>query len=89
VVVVEIKPANPAYDNKVTNHDPTSLPVPAFMGGTKAIPLTPVVGTPRREYAEMYVLLLPTPGKQRMAFTPTAVPPPEWWADALIPLDDL
>jgi hypothetical protein len=32
-----------------------SLPVPAFAGGTKAITLTPVVGTPRREYAEMFI----------------------------------
>jgi hypothetical protein len=32
-----------------------SLPAPAFMGGTKAITLTPVVGTPHREYAEMYI----------------------------------
>ena len=31
--------------------------------------------------------LPPTPGKQRMAFTPVAVPPPDWWAEALIPLD--
>ncbi len=37
------------------NNDPMSLPVPAFLGGTKAITLTPVVGTPRREYAEMFV----------------------------------
>ena len=39
----------------MTNNDPMSLPVPAFAGGTKAITFTPVVGTPRREYAEMYV----------------------------------
>ena len=32
-----------------------SLPVPAFAGGTQAITLTPVVGTPRREYAEMFI----------------------------------
>jgi ribonuclease Z len=37
--------------------DPGSmfLPVPAFAGGTKAITMTPVVGTPRREYAAMFV----------------------------------
>ena len=34
---------------------PMSLPDPTFLGGTKAITLTPVVGTPRREYAEMYI----------------------------------
>jgi ribonuclease Z len=32
-----------------------SLPQPTFAGGTKAITLTPVVGTPRRAYAENYV----------------------------------
>lgn len=31
--------------------------------------------------------LPPIPGKQRVAFTPTQVPPPAWWAEALIPLD--
>jgi len=24
---------------------------------------------------------------QRVAFKPLAVPPPDWWAEALIPLD--
>jgi len=38
-----------------------SLPVPAFAGGTKAITLTPVVGTPRREYAEMFI-----PGQEKL-----------------------
>jgi ribonuclease Z len=33
--------------------------------------------------------LPPTPGKQRVAFAPVAVPPPDWWAEALIPLDDV
>jgi ribonuclease Z len=32
-----------------------SLPVPAFAGGTKAITLTPVVGTPRRQYVERFI----------------------------------
>jgi ribonuclease Z len=31
--------------------------------------------------------LPPTPGKQRMTFSPVPVPPPDWWAEALIPLD--
>jgi len=39
----------------MTNSDPMSLPLPAYAGGTKAITMTPVVGTPRREYAEMFV----------------------------------
>jgi ribonuclease Z len=42
--------------------DITSLPVPAFVGGTKAITLTPVVGTPGREYADAFV-----PGKEQLA----------------------
>lgn len=179
----------------MTDSDPTSLSLPAFVGGAKAITLTPVVGTPRRAYAEMFIpgeealednhecfppaaalaaasglsneratialnaahtspqaagkvfglvkprvaglwhtllapqviallfselgkaydgpvvqtqdltvfnvtqeavvarqakpfdQLPPTPGKQRVAFQPVAVPPPDWWAEALIPLD--
>ena len=39
----------------MTNSDPMSLPAPAYAGGTKAITMTPIVGTPRREYAEMFV----------------------------------
>jgi ribonuclease Z len=31
--------------------------------------------------------LPPIAGKQRVAFTPVAVPPPDWWADALISID--
>jgi ribonuclease Z len=33
----------------------SSLPVPAYLGGTKAITRTPIVGTPSRPYAESYV----------------------------------
>ena len=39
-----------------------SLPVPAYAGGTKAITLTPVVGTPRRQYPEMFL-----PGEEELA----------------------
>lgn len=39
-----------------------SLPAPAFAGGTKAITLTPVVGSPRREYAEVFI-----PGEEALA----------------------
>ena len=39
----------------MTNDEPTALPLPAFAGGTGAITLTPVVGSPRRGYAEAYV----------------------------------
>jgi ribonuclease Z len=38
-----------------------SLPVPAFLGGTKAITRTPVVGTPRQKYAEVYI-----PGEEKL-----------------------
>jgi ribonuclease Z len=38
-----------------------SLPVPTFSGGTKAITLTPVVGTPRRKYAERFI-----PGEEKL-----------------------
>jgi hypothetical protein len=93
----------------MTNIEPTPLPAPTFAGGTKAITLTPVVGTPSREYAEVFVpgeeeladgdaviarqaqvadQLPPIAGKQRVAYTPVAVPPPEWWAEARISLDE-
>ena len=39
----------------MTNSESMSLPMPAFAGGTKAITMTPVVGTPRREYAEVFI----------------------------------
>jgi ribonuclease Z len=39
----------------MTNNDSMSLPLPAYAGGTKAITFTPIVGAPRREYAEMYI----------------------------------
>ena len=39
----------------------TSLPVPVYAGGTKAITLTPVVGAPRRQYAEMFI-----PGEEEL-----------------------
>jgi ribonuclease Z len=45
----------------MSNNDPMSLPLPAFMGGTKAITMTPVVGTPRREYGEMFI-----PGEEEL-----------------------
>ena len=45
----------------MTTTTPPSLPAPTFAGGTKAITLTPVVGTPRREYAETFV-----PGEEEL-----------------------
>lgn len=38
-----------------------TLPAPTFAGGTRAITTTPVVGVPRREYAEMFV-----PGEEEL-----------------------
>jgi ribonuclease Z len=37
------------------NNESKTLPPLAFMGGTKAMTLTPVIGTPKREYAEVFV----------------------------------
>ncbi|MCU0486787.1 MAG: hypothetical protein MUC85_11845 [Anaerolineales bacterium] len=110
----------------MTNNSSISLPLPAFAGGTKAITLTPVVGTPRREYAEMFI-----PGEEeledgelRVTVLGSGNPwntraqasasvqvseehlvklidrqfqtgvicqraAPDWWAEALIPLDDV
>ena len=39
----------------MSTNDPTPMPQPTFAGGTTAITRTPVVGTPRREYAETFV----------------------------------
>jgi len=47
--------------NASENSQSVSLPVPAVAGGTKAITLTPVVGAPRRQYAEMFI-----PGEEKL-----------------------
>ena len=39
----------------MTSGDSMPLPPPTFAGGTKAITTTPIVGAPRREYAETFV----------------------------------
>jgi ribonuclease Z len=39
--------------------------------------------------AQVIDQLPPIAGEQRVAYTPVAPPPPDWWADALIPLDDV
>jgi hypothetical protein len=44
------------YRREFESNQPMSQPLPAFLRGTKAITLTPVVGAPRREYAEMFIL---------------------------------
>ena len=41
--------------DEMTNRESMSLPMPAFAGGTKAITMTPVIGKPRREYAEVFI----------------------------------
>ena len=38
--------------------------------------------------AEVSDQLPPIPGEQRAAYTPVATAPPDWWAEARIPLDD-
>jgi ribonuclease Z len=45
----------------MTSTDPMSLPQPTYVGGTKAITTTPIVGTPSREYAEEFV-----PGEEEL-----------------------
>jgi ribonuclease Z len=37
--------------------------------------------------AQVLPRLPPIPGAQTAAFRPVATPPPDWWAEALIPLD--
>jgi hypothetical protein len=37
--------------------------------------------------AKVLPQLPPIPGVQRVPFEPVAVPPPAWWAEALIPRD--
>jgi ribonuclease Z len=41
--------------------NPSPLPAPVFEGGTRAITLTPIVGTPHRKYTKMYV-----PGDEKL-----------------------
>ncbi len=45
----------------MNNMESMSLPLPAYAGGRKAITLTPIVGTPRRDYAEMFI-----PGEEKL-----------------------
>ena len=45
----------------VASQKGASLPAPTFAGGTRAITLTPVVGTPRQKYAEMFM-----PGEEKL-----------------------
>jgi hypothetical protein len=39
--------------------------------------------------AQVIDQLPPIAGEQRVAYTPVTPQPPDWWADALIPLDDV
>jgi ribonuclease Z len=48
-------------DSKSIDPKSMSLPVPVFAGGTKAITMTPVVGTPRRKYTDMFI-----PGEEKI-----------------------
>jgi hypothetical protein len=38
--------------------------------------------------AQVVDQLPPIPGEPRVAYAPVAQTPPDWWAEALIPLDD-
>jgi ribonuclease Z len=42
-------------ENDMENDGSKTLPQLAFMGGTKALTLTPIVGTPKRKYADMFI----------------------------------
>ncbi len=48
-------------ESKVPNSASISWPMPVFAGGTKVISKTPVVGIPRRAYAEMFI-----PGEEKL-----------------------
>jgi ribonuclease Z len=37
--------------------------------------------------AKVVEQLPPIPGKQHASFTPVMIPPPAWWAEALIPIE--
>lgn len=39
--------------------------------------------------AQVIDQLPPIAGEQRVAYTPVLPPPPEWWAEARIPIDDV
>jgi ribonuclease Z len=39
--------------------------------------------------AQVIDQLPPIAGEQRVAYAPVATTPPDWWADARIPLDDV
>jgi ribonuclease Z len=41
--------------NTQTTGEANTLPTLAFMGGTKAMTLTSIVGTPKRDYAEVFI----------------------------------
>jgi trimethylamine:corrinoid methyltransferase-like protein len=42
-------------ESEMSSSDPTPLPLPTYAGGTRAITTTPVVGVPRRAYADVFV----------------------------------
>jgi ribonuclease Z len=52
---------NPDWGDEMTQEPLTGLPSPSFAGGTLALTTTPVVGEPRREYAEAFV-----PGQEEL-----------------------
>jgi ribonuclease Z len=47
--------------SSMVSADSGPLPAPTFAGGTQAITMTPIVGTPRRPYAPMF-----TPGEEKL-----------------------
>ena len=59
----------------MTNTDPASLPLPVTNEAVVA------------RQARVMDQLPPLPGAPRALYAPVAVAPPEWWAEACVPLD--
>jgi hypothetical protein len=86
-------------EDEMKTKEPMSLPALAYEGGTMAMTLTPVVQTQDltvinvtkealiSRQAKVMDQLPPIAGKQRATFAPVQIPPPAWWAEALIPID--
>jgi len=56
-----LRNSNKNQESKLKADKTAALPPLTFMGGTKAITLTPIIGTPRRDYAEVF-----TPGEEEL-----------------------
>jgi len=59
---VEMSTISPSEESGMATDDLTTLPPPAFVGGTRALATTPVVGSPRRDYPDVF-----RPGDEALA----------------------